>query len=187
MTEPVETRIALMRHFKVGIERPRTCNSREYDGACMEYDRRDIIIPAQPPELSTRYGVCYSSSMKRAVDTARLVYDGEIIYRDDIVEIPLRAIFSTRLKLPFGVWNVINRIGWARNSKRVAETRNQTMERVDRFLEHLFQCGHRDILVVSHGLFLAALQIELSRRGFKGNGFFRAGYGEVYEFSNRGR
>jgi broad specificity phosphatase PhoE len=177
-------KIGLFRHFKVDHRSPGFCNSEEYDKSCLDYEHGKIIIPGRIHRLSGEYGVCYVSSKQRAVDTARLVYEGEIIITDKLVEIPLRAIYNTKLKLPFKLWNIINRTGWLFNSKRVPETKSQSLERVDRFLADLMtgKNNSASVLIVSHGLFLATLQIQLSKMGFKGEPFFRADHGVLYEF-----
>lgn len=180
-------KIGLLRHFKVNRRAPKHCNSEEYDRSISEYDRADIII--QNVAVSPAdYPVCYASSMKRAVETAREVYDNEIIFTDELVEIPLRSIFKTTFKLPFKLWNVINRLGWAFNSKKVPEPKHRSRERAVRFLEKILESndGNQNILIVSHGLFMVNLQIELSRLGFKGDGFFRAEHGRLYEFHRPG-
>lgn len=180
-------KVGLLRHFKVNRRAPKHCNSEEYDRSISEYDEADIIardVVISPGD----YPVCYASTMKRAVETARKVYPGEIVFTDELVEIPLRSIFKTSLRLPFKLWNVINRMGWLFNSKKVQETKHRSRERAVRFLSELLESnnGNRNVLIVSHGLFMVNLQIELSKRGFKGEEFFRAEHGHLYEFHRPG-
>ncbi len=180
-------KIGLLRHFKVERRAPTHCNSEEYDRSISEYNSADII-PRNLTISPGDYPVCYASTMKRAVETARNVYDGEIIVTGELVEIPLRSIFNTTFRLPFKLWNVINRMGWLFNSKNVRETKHQSRERAVRFLSRLLESndGNRNVLIVSHGLFMVNLQIELSKRGFKGEEFFRAEHGRLYEFHRPG-
>jgi len=181
-------KIGLLRHFKVDHHSPGLCNSRQYNRSCGSYDEADILPPLEAKIYgnAAAYPVCYVSSLKRAVQTAKLVFPGETVIRDELKEIPLRAMFQTRLKLPFRLWNVINRLGWGLNSKRVPETRKQTEARVNSFLNEIFQAGE-DVLIVSHGLFLATLQVRLSGLGFMGDDFFRAEHGQLYEFEKNWR
>ncbi|MCP5105498.1 MAG: histidine phosphatase family protein [bacterium] len=179
-------KVGLLRHFKVARQAPKYCNSEEYDKVCADYDGKDII-PAAVNISATEYPTCYSSSLKRAAETARLVYDNKIIFSDELVEIPVRAVFKTGIRLPFKLWNIINRVGWLFNCKNVPETKHQSRERAIRFLNKVLNSnnetnGNQNILIVSHGLFMVTLQIELSKMGFKGQEFFRAGNGELYEF-----
>lgn len=182
-------RIGLLRHFRVDLPEPGKCNTSEYDEMCRRYDLAGVIPNGL--DLSDRgYSVCYASTLKRARDTAGLVMGNhggktdnvDIILSGDLVEIPQRALFNTRLHLPFKLWNVINRIGWLFNSKRAPETRKQSNQRAKRFLEQLTASNHRDVLIVSHGLFMVSLQIQLDKMGFKGQSFGRANYGHLYEF-----
>ena len=176
-------KIGLMRHFKVAQLSPKYCSSTEYDKSISDYDSA-AVIPKEVEIQVDDYHICFASSMKRAMDTARFVFKKEIIISDDLVEIPLRSIFKTNLKLPFKLWNIINRMGWVFNVKNVPESKRQSHERAFRFLSNLLTSNHENhnILIVSHGLFMVTLQIELSRMGFKGDDFFRAEYGRLYEF-----
>lgn len=176
-------KIGLMRHFKVALTSPKYCSSDEYDRSISAYDTA-AVLPVNVEVSPDDYPVCYASSMKRAVETARMVYDKEIIISDDLVEIPLRSIFRTNLKLPFKLWNIINRMGWLFNSRNVPESKHRSHKRAIRFLSGLLESNreNQNILIVSHGLFMVTLQIELSRMGFKGEEFFRAEHGRLYEF-----
>ncbi|MCP4217630.1 MAG: histidine phosphatase family protein [bacterium] len=179
-------KIGLIRHFKVDIRSPRSCNSNDYQSAIDRYNTGEILIPGSITDV-TDYTVCYAASMKRARDTAGHLFPGEIFIRDDLVEIPIRAAFGTKLKLPFKAWNILNRVSWLFNSKRAPETRTRSNKRAVAFLREVLAAHEEntDILVVSHGLFMVSLQIQLSRMGFKGREFFRAAHGELYEFKNK--
>lgn len=175
-------KIGLLRHFKVDHHPPAWCDSEEYNGLVLEYDHSPII-PQSFNGAGEGYKVCYCSHLSRARETAEHVFDKEIIVKKALEEIPLRAIFNTRFKLPFRFWHIINRIGWARNSARAAETRKQSMERAARLLDEILTSSHENVLIVSHGLFMLSLQWELNNRGFKGKEFIYARHGELYEFS----
>lgn len=179
-------KIGLLRHFRVDVPSPGKCNSREYDELCRQYDFGDII-PYGLDLSGNGYRVCYASSLKRAKDTAELVTGNNhlnipVILSDDLKEIPLRAIFKTPVRLPFKWWNVINRLAWYCNSTRADETRNQSNERAKRFLETLIASHRQDVLIVSHGLFMVSLEIQLGKMGFKGQTFSRARFNHLYQF-----
>ncbi len=183
-------KIGLVRHFKVDYTTPKRCNQEEYDHSVRMYNEAGVIFPETFPETN-EYGVCYSSSMRRALETARYLYGNkpeEIIVSDLLVEIPIRAAFKTNFRIPVKTWNIINRFHWAFNSRRALETREQSKERAMRFLNSIFEAHSENtgILIVSHGLFMVTLQVELTRLGFKGREFFRAGHGELYEFCREG-
>lgn len=174
-------KIGLLRHFKVKTESPRHCNSREYDLACERYNRGDVE-PGAHGVPTADYSICYASSMKRAILTAQHVFDKEIVPADELVEIPIQAIFKTDIRLPFLLWHVINRTAWMMNLERSPETRDQTRERAARFLSGLEKSDHENILVVSHGFFILTLQEELYKRGFKGPRITHPKHGRLYEF-----
>lgn len=177
-------KIRLLRHFEVINQAPKRCNSEEYNQACLQYDSSDIV--ENIPDLSIDdYSICFSSNIKRAVNTARTVFQKEIIITNELAEVPIRALFKTRIRIPFVLWNIINRIGWLLNCKKLPETRRQTRERASRFLAKLCQSNHQNVLIVTHGFFMLTLQEELLKRGFKGERIVRARHGLLYEFESR--
>jgi hypothetical protein len=183
-------KITLFRHFKVKNQPPVVCNSEEYNLQCKEYDRSPIIPQVLTTEIiaaAESSPICYSSPMERALDTARSIYkkSENIIVSPDLVEVPMFAMFNTKIRLPFHLWNFINRMGWLLNSKRLPETRSQTKKRAARFLSNLIETAEENILIVTHGFFMLTLQEELVKRGFEGKAINRPRHGELYEFTRR--
>lgn len=176
-------KIGLLRHFKVINQASKVCNSEEYNQACLQYDSSEIV--EEIPDLPIGdYAICFSSNKKRAVNTARIVFHKEIIITSELIEVPVRALFKTRLRIPFVLWNIINRIGWLLNCKKLPETRRQTRERASHFLSKLCQSNHQNVLIVTHGFFMLTLREELLKMGFKGERIVRARNGQLYEFEN---
>ncbi len=162
-------KIGLIRHFKVDYEILKRCNSREYIEEYVKYEQSGIMQPHSIPGVKG-YSACYSSTSRRALETARLVYKNQIISTPALVEIPLYPLFNTRKRLPVKMWHFINRIAWFYNSSKMPETRIETKKRAGKFLDTLLD-SHAptgNILPVSHGFFIITLHIELLKRGFKG-------------------
>jgi hypothetical protein len=176
-------KIGLLRHFKTDHQFPGRCNSEEYDREYLRYEQSSVILP--DCIVSTDgYSVCYASTTLRAVETAQAVFKKEIIPTDELAEVPLQAIFRTKLQLPLKLWHFINRVGWAFNSRKLPETRTQTKERAVKFLSRILgaNSNKKNILLVTHGFFMFTLQFELLKRGFKGKEIIKAKHGKLYEF-----
>jgi len=176
-------KIGLLRHFKTDHRSPARCNSEEYDREYLRYELSSAILPACIASTEG-YSVCYASTTLRAVETAQAVFKKEIIPTDELVEVPLQAIFRTKRQLPMKLWHFINRVGWAFNSKKLPETRIQTKERAVKFLSRILgaNLNNENILLVTHGFFMLMLQSELLKRGFKGKEIIKAKHGKLYEF-----
>jgi len=174
-------KIGLLRHFKVDIETPKRCNSSEFNRICNLYDTSDIIPPRSMTPIAG-YTLCYSSTLKRAEETARIVFPGEIILSDDLKEVGMNAIFQTNREYSFTFWKVIHRVWWAFNSNRATETRKQTLERAARFLTHLIDSTNDNTLLVTHGFYMTCLHEVLNKMKFKGKPILSPKYGSLYEY-----
>lgn len=175
-------KIGLLRHYKTDHQYPGRCNSDEYNRDYQDYEKSGII-KNPPPFTGNGYTVCYSSTSRRARETAQTVFNGEIIETPEITEVPLKAIFNTKLRLPLKLWHFINRFGWGFNSPGVPETRNQSRKRALGFLQQVLE-AHRDenVLVVSHGFFMMELHYHLRKMGFKSQELIRFQHGGLYEY-----
>lgn len=174
-------KIGLLRHFEVIISPPKSCDSNTFNKISHLYDTCDII--PLPNKISTLdYSICYSSPLKRALETAQIVYNGEILILPDLVEVPMQAPFRTQKNLPFGLWKVLSRMGWAFNFKRMPETRKQTDQRIERVAEIINKNNSHNILLVTHGFFITCLQGKLKKMGFKGKETLNPSNGTLYEF-----
>jgi len=177
-------RIVLIRHFKVKHKFPLFCDSKNYDIEFLKYENADLI-PNCLDTSSNHFSICYSSNSKRAKETAKKVFKKKIITTDELAEVPIKAIFSTKLKIPFILWNILNRIAWYFNSKNTPENKNQTKKRAIQFLSKLNKNEDENILIVSHRFFLLTLQKELFRMGFMGKKIFSPKNGKFYTFENK--
>ncbi len=176
-------KIGLVRHFEVKISTPKSCDSDTFNKVCRLYDTCDII--PFPTKFSTLdYSICYCSPLKRAYETAHIIYDGEIIVCPDLVEVPMQAPFQTKKNLRFGLWKVLSRVGWAFNLKKMPETRKQTDQRMERIVEIIKKNNSKNILLVTHGFFITCLQSKLKKMGFKGKETLNPSNGTIYEFVN---
>lgn len=177
-------RIVLIRHFKVKHKFPYFCDSKNYDIEFLKYENADLISNYLATS-SNHFSICYSSNSKRAKETAQKVFKKKIITTNELSEVPIKAIFSTKLKIPFILWNILNRIAWYLNSKNTPETKNQTKKRAIQFLSKLNRNEDKNILIVSHRFFLLTLQNELIKIGFKGKRMISPKNGKFYTFENK--
>lgn len=175
-------KVGLIRHFKVNISYPKKTwlNRSEVIDWFREYDLAGV--ESRHVEL---YGIdwdkCYSSSLSRAVTTARMIYKGEIVAVDALKELDILHQLPDRIKLPFMVWGLLVRMKSFSSNKDTDEFRN----RIKTFVDELLLNSERNVLVVSHWFVMRILRDELIRRGLSGVGFKSTDYGTVYLYEGR--
>jgi broad specificity phosphatase PhoE len=176
-------RIGLLRHFPVAYTYSFAGNTEEFNQEMKNYDRANIIYNNKKQDLG-EWDICYTSSMKRARQTAHFFHSGKVVETDLLKEVPLNAVIKTRLKLPILLWAVLARVAWSLNSRSQQETKSKTLRRARHFLKS-FCFPHSNstvLLVVSHGLFLLNLQRVLREYGFKGELFFIPRHAKLYMY-----
>ena len=175
--------IGLMRHFPVAFGFTKWCDSDTFN---REMDAYNIspVRHMKARHYEQEWVSCHSSTMKRALETARLVFDRPHIQTDLLREVPLVAGFRTRLKIPVFLWAVVGRLQWLFNSKRQPETRKQSYQRARSFLSQILLKAKLDhkLLIITHGFFMLSLRRELLRLGFRGPRLFHVKNGKLYHF-----
>ncbi|NOX66093.1 MAG: histidine phosphatase family protein, partial [Chlorobi bacterium] len=127
---------------------------------------------------SDDWDICYASTLSRAYETAKTIYQG----KDLIIEVPLSAFMRTNVKLPSMVWHVGGRVAWFFSSQTQKENISGTKKRIDEFMKIIEESGHKNILVVSHGFFMKVFARQLKKHGFTGTIDFAPKNGKLYLF-----
>jgi len=154
--------IYLLRHFKVIDESEVMMDSERFDNWVSEYDLYELeYIDLSLPIVEK----VYCSTMERCIRSANYLKTDSVL-RNELIEVASKAAFKTRIKLPKSFWLIIDRILWYFNISK-HENRCDTILRVDKFIDSLDTS--KDILVISHGLFLNVLYQRLKLRGYHGN------------------
>jgi len=171
--------IGLVRHFKVRHTYPKTLLVGydellqwfdHYNGADIEY--QDV----RP--CGVAWEKCYSSSLPRALKTAERLFSGDIIRRDDLVELNLLPLMNTYPKLPLLLWAVL-----LRNKSRASNPITDAFSaRMGAFVDELLRANDQHVLVASHGFVMMFLRQELLKRGFTGDRFSTPAHGKIYVF-----
>ncbi len=157
--------ITLIRHLKVDFHWKARYNAREFAEACAGYNDAPVVPP--PGAFSTDRPL-WASSMRRAVDTARLLFKREPDRVTDLIaEVPENPFLAVPLRLPRVVWDACGRLQWLLGAKTQPESYADTVRRVDKFLEGLLAAG-KDCVVVSHGWVLKVMIRRLAAIGFRG-------------------
>ena len=160
--------ISLVRHFKVDLPPQKIfINSEDFRQSMEDYDSSPVIkkeININPND----WGKCYTSTMQRAVTTAKAIYPGEIILCDDIREVQMYPRFKSNLRFPSISWGILARIGWYRSHQSQAEDKNHTKNRIDKFFNTITVNNEDNILVVTHVFFMRLLAARLKKEGFEG-------------------
>lgn len=164
-------RIGLIRHFKVNCHKNFFMTSKEFKIWEENYNKSDIIRN-NVELMNIKWNKCYSSTLVRALETAKDVYKGNIVKNDLIRETIIDPIFKSNLKLPYWFWAVGGRIAWYFNHSSQEEnkiiTKNKAKKFVDILEKEAKDEGVENILIVTHGFFMFSLQKELKNRGFYG-------------------
>lgn len=117
-------KLGLLRHLKTTQRymTDRRMDSEEYAAWLKAYDESGII-PAEVDLRGVEWEVCFSSDLPRAVQTARLVFPGEVIVTPLLREVTIGPFIRTQRRLPFMMWEIANRYGWSKDRASQPETR----------------------------------------------------------------
>jgi broad specificity phosphatase PhoE len=177
-------KIGLLRHAKVIHRESFFSKGKIFDESRIRYD----ISPVELIKLKIKaqdFPLCYVSSQHRAVETAKMVYNGKFIITDDLIEVPSAAVLLFNVNLPTFIRSIIGRIAWFFNYQKMPETRKETTERAGRFINLILQLKSQNILLITHGFFMHSLKKELRKHGFKGYLPFFPRNGFLYLFKNK--
>ncbi len=172
--------VTIIRHGKVNYTWKKRCSSAEFDEQCRLYDmapienmpkaadhRSDKAYFSITHDRGTRPDKVYISALDRSFQTAKMLF-GNMTFSatDSINEVPLKSSFDTGLRLPLWFWNVSGRLQWLCNSGRQPETRHQTKDRAELFVQKIEKAGG-DYAIVTHGFFMHTLIAVMKQHGFK--------------------
>ena len=176
-------KVGLIRHFKVDYRKNFFMTSKEFKDWEERYNTSEVI-KKDVELMGINWNKCYSSTLIRAITTAKYVYKEEISPNDLIRETIIDPIFNSNLKLPYWFWAVSGRIAWYFNHKSQQEnkiiTQNKAKRFVDILLDEAKKEGSENILIVTHGFFMYSLQKELMKRGFMGKLVYSPKNGILY-------
>jgi len=177
-------KILLIRHLKVIAKTPFFLTAQQFDEGRALYDKADI--------MSTKFKIspqdfprCFVSPKKRAVETAKLIYAGEYLIREELVEVLNAGVFVKMSSLPAVMRSIIGRIAWYFNFSQMPETRLQSTVRAKKFISELLSGTDQNTIVISHGFFMHILQRELRKNGFRGRISFIPKNGHPYVFERK--
>jgi hypothetical protein len=112
--------IGIIRHFKVDLHKKKFMTSKEFKEWEENYNTSGVIRK-EVELMAIKWDKCYSSTLIRAIVTAKHVYKKEIVHSDLIRETIIDPIFKTNLKLPYWFWGVSGRLAWYFNHKSQQE------------------------------------------------------------------
>lgn len=171
--------IGLVRHFKVNCDTEKFMSANEFEEWVKRYDNSDVLEEKHDPH-NIIWDKCYSSDLRRAIITSRILFSGEIVESPLLREVPLSPVFKTKMKFPHIFWCIIGRVAWFFQHKSQKEIRNDTTRRVREFLDNIDDKSSSNILIVCHGFLMNTIQKEIKRRGYNGHHIKRPKNGEIY-------
>lgn len=176
-------RVGIIRHFKVNYQKKFFMTSAEFKEWEENYNKSDVI-KKNVELMEIQWDKCYSSTLIRALVTARHVYKNDIIQNDLIRETIIDPIFKSSIRFPYWFWAVSGRIAWYFNHKSQQENKSVTERKASQFVDLLVEEakieGVENVLIVTHGFFMFSLQKELKKRGFRGRLIYSPKNGILY-------
>lgn len=175
-------RVGLVRHFKV-ICKPASSwmTSDEFDQWVADYNCSEIV-PERVFERDNYWQICLTSDLYRAVRTAELLYQGDVIACSQLREISMCSFMRANWKLPHIIWIMMARLAWLFSHKSQEEGRVDTALRAKQMIDLIESYGADNTLIVSHGAFMKALSKQLKGRGYCGKGFLKPENGRLYTY-----
>jgi broad specificity phosphatase PhoE len=172
-------KIGLVRHFKVKHDYPKKFLVG-YDEIVRWFDHYNVadIEPRDVGPCGVTWEKCYASSLPRALQTARCLFSGDVIPRDDLTELNLLPLMNNYPRLPLLLWALLLRRKF-RSSNPITDA---FAAKMGAFVDELLRADEGNVLVASHGFVMMFLQKELLRRGFTGERFNTPAHGKIYVF-----
>lgn len=158
----------MIRHAKVDMIWPKKCSSKEFDNACKQYDKANIVnndIKA----INIDSDNIYVSSLYRSKETAKRLFPNRYFSEIEVGEVPLKSYKDCSLQIPLWIWNVMGRMQWYFNNRRQDENRLETVERCIRVIDKL-ESEDKDSVIVTHAFFLKIFIKCLKHRGYSIDG-----------------
>lgn len=158
-------------------------NSLDYLTWIMVYDNADVI--KKPIDLQgINWDRCYTSDMKRAVITAKEIYDGEIIKTHLLREVQIHPAVETNEKKSYNFWKTEGHKAWENGDNSQIESKEDARKRIKIFLDYIEKIEKKDsnILLVFHIILMREFEKELKIRGYKGEFTEDPENGKLYIF-----
>jgi broad specificity phosphatase PhoE len=157
--------ITLIRHLKVNFPWKLFYTAAGFARACRGYNEAPVFRPRR--SLNGDRPIA-TSTLRRAIDTARLLFGREPDRTTDLIaEVPMNPFLNTSWYLPRVAWELLGRFQWILGLKTQPETYTATARRVKVFSDELLAAGN-DCIVVSHGWVLMVMIRRLTALGFRG-------------------
>lgn len=168
--------IVLARHGQPALSRKCWLSARQYGAWWQSYEAGGLLAGQTPPEgivrTASRSAVIYSSTRRRALETASAVAGGRPVCHDAVfIEAPLPPPhWPEWIKLPPRLWGVVSRLWWhlfdhhdGQESRAEADARAE--QAADLLIRRASEGG--DVLVLAHGYFNHMTGRKLKARGWK--------------------
>lgn len=174
-------KIGLIRHFEVDQPFLKGIVSQS---EVMQWFQEYDLAPVKVSEfrMKEEWDLCYSSTMKRARETALKIVHREIVFTDLLREPFPHPVFKRDLRLPFLLWGLIIRSAILGNHSSQQEGRNYIIKRLQEFLDSIQENKGQRILIVSHSFTIRLFSELLLQEGYKGSRLRNPKHGVLYTY-----
>ncbi len=185
--------IILARHGKPDMDRTVRIGWREYETWWAAYDRSGLAPDQAPPDSlcahAARAHVIFTSTLPRAIETARAVAAGRELVVDSVfVEAPLPPPPLPGRHTP-RTWGVFARVAWWLGRHDGAESRRQAEQRAEAAVATLTARALRGetVILLAHGWFNRMMRRVLKLQGWVEVEDHGDSYWSFRRFSRRAR
>lgn len=166
--------IMVVRHGEPVQNRRVWINAEEYRKWWAGYDEAGLVPGEAPPDgllvHARRADIIFSSSLRRAQETARLAGEGRPFTPDEVFrEAPLPPPpFPSWVRMTPWAWGTVARIGWRLGYSGGAESYTMAVERAKAAADRLIEAarGGSNVMLCAHGWFNRMIRKQLRARGW---------------------
>ena len=172
-----QSKIYLIRHAAVQIEKPGWCTAQTAHNYREEYQINSVKINNANAALDkidnpATIDTVFCSPLVRAVETANMLFNNQVELKinDNLKELDYEVIKFPFLRLPVRVWHTISLLKWMRcNFQSKKPTYKQRKQSLKVYSDEIITYAetHGKSVVVAHGVLNRELIKVLKKKGWK--------------------
>lgn len=165
--------IYLVRHAKVDMKRPAFIGSEKAASLMDAYNFCPIVAfdgSLVRKQIHAGHPLIYSSSMQRAIETARTVFPSDSIHSKPLFrEYEMGMVGIPLLHMPYPAWTGLSRFFWQLHLNNSGESRHHATKRMKKAATKLesYVTTDKPVVLFAHGFLIRDLRLQLEKKGWK--------------------